>query len=250
MAVGSFSQRSLMAKQIELMLGGQMIEVELDPEHYNTAISIAIERLRQRGGGSVKEEDIYLRLEGDNQKYTLPAEVTEVRRLHRRGLGTFGGGSTFDPIESAVFNTTLLHPSQSGGLATWDFYNQYLETAERVFASQFNYTWDNNNKVLTLLKRPRDAEDVLVSVWTSKAEDTLLTDYLTAPWIRSYSIALCKHMLGQARGYFVSGMPGPGGSVQMNGAALIAEAQAEIEKLDLELYNNITGGGGYGIVIG
>ena len=53
-------------------------------------------------------------------------------------------------------------------------------------------------------------------------------------WIRRFCLALCKEMLGQIRGKFTT-VPIPGESVTLNHADLLAQAQAEQEKLREEL---------------
>jgi hypothetical protein len=245
------TQRTIMAKQIALLLGDQMIDIELDPEHYDTAISIALERLRQRSDGALEEDDIFIHVQPNVSEYTLPKEVQEVRRLYRRGVGAHtAGGINFDPVDAAFFNMHLLQPGKSGGLATWDFYNQFLETTERVFASQYNYVWHKSTNTLRLINKPTAEEDVMVRVWTSKAEDAILLDPYTAPWIRSYALALCKHMLGQALGRFAAGVPSANGNVQFNGSELMQQSVQEIEKLDKELKDIVCGGDGYGFIIG
>ena len=37
-----------LTKEIELRLGGQMVDVELDPEHYDLSIKKSFEKYRQR----------------------------------------------------------------------------------------------------------------------------------------------------------------------------------------------------------
>lgn len=245
------SSREILSTQLALLLGDQMVEVELDPEHYNTAISIAIERLRQRSDGALEEKDIFIQMQADVQEYTLPEEVQEVRRLYRRGVGAFtNGGANFDPIDAAFYNIYLLQPNRTGGLTTWDLYNQYLETVERVFASQYNFVWYNSTKTLRLVRKPTGQEDVIVRCWTVKAEDVVLLDPYTGPWLRSYSLAICKDMLGQARNKYPGGFPGPGGNVTLNGDALIQQATTEKTVLDKELMDIVTAGDGYGFVIG
>ena len=245
------TKREEFIQQIGLLLGDQMIEVELDPSHYHTALTIAIDKLRQRSDGALEEQDIFISLTSEQQEYTLPQEVQEVRRLYRRGVGLHtSGGIDFNPAESAFYNVNFLQAGRTGGLSTWDFFNQYLETAERVFASQYNFVWYNSTKVLRLMKKPLAQEDVLVRVWTTKGEDAVLMDPYSGPWIRSYALALSKHMLGQARAKYTTGFPGPNGSVVLNGDALINEAKEEIEVLEKELDNLVTAGDGYGFVIG
>jgi len=245
------SGRQKLTNELRLLLGDQMVDVELDPEHYDLAISVSLDRIRQRSDGSMEEEDLFITVQPDVQEYTLPAEVQEVRRLYRRGVGAYtNGGANFDPVDASFYNIYLLQPNRSGGLATWDFYNQYLETTERMFASQYNFVWYNSSKTLRLIRKPTAIEDVLVRVWTQKSEDTIFVDPYTAPWIRSYSLAQCKGMLGQARDKYQSGLPGPTGNVTLNGSQLIQQAQQEIEVLDKELDNIFTGGDGYSFVIG
>lgn len=243
--------RVLLMKQIELSLGAQMVDVELDVEHLNLAITVGLQKLRQQSDGANLEKDIFLHITRDITEYTLPEEVQEVRRLYRRGVGAYtNGGVNFDPVDAAFYNIYLLQPNRTGGLATWDFYNQFLETTERVFATQINFTWDVNNHKLTILRRPMADEEVVVRVYARKSEDDLINDPYTGPWLRSYAGAVAKYMLGEARDKFPSGFPGPTGNVMLNGATMKQEAQADIEKLELQLFNLVTSSDGYSFVIG
>jgi len=241
----------MLKKQIELMLGSQMVDVELDVEHIDLAIEIGIEKLRQQSDGALLEKDIFLHITRDVTEYTLPEEVQEVRRLYRRGIGAYtNGGINFDPVDAAFYNIYLLQPNRSGGLATWDMYNEYLETAERVFASQLNFTWDVNSHKLTIIRRPTADESVSVRVYIRKSDDDIIRDPYTGPWLRSYSTAKAKYALGEARDKFPSGFPGPNGNVMLNGATIKQEAQAEIDKLEKELLNMVASSDGYGFIIG
>jgi len=241
----------LLKKQIELMLGSQMVDIELDLEHIDLAIDIGIMKLRQQSDGSMLEKDIFLHITRDITEYTLPDEVQEVRRLYRRGIGAYtNGGVNFDPVDAAFYNIYMLQPNRSGGLATWDLYNGYLETAERVFASQLNFTWDVNSHKLTIIRRPNADESVSVRVYARKSEDDIITDPYTGLWLLSYSTAKAKYMLGEARDKFPSGFAGPSGNVTLNGATIKQEAQTEIDKLEKELLNMVTSGDGYGFIVG
>ena len=68
-------------REIELRLGGQMIDVELDPEHYHLSVDKALERFRQRSENAPEESLMVLPLLPDVQEYTLPNEVIEIKRL-------------------------------------------------------------------------------------------------------------------------------------------------------------------------
>ena len=69
-------------------LGDGMIDVELDPKHYQTALERAINRFRQRSSNAVEESYAFLELKENQNSYILPDEVINVRSLHRRTVGS------------------------------------------------------------------------------------------------------------------------------------------------------------------
>ena len=76
---------------VNAMLGGGMVDVELDPVHYETALTKALTRFRQRSDNSVEESYMFMPTVVDQNAYTLPSEVIEVRRLFRRSIGSRTG---------------------------------------------------------------------------------------------------------------------------------------------------------------
>lgn len=54
-------------------------------------------------------------------------------------------------------------------------------------------------------------------------------------WIRRYSLAICKEMLGQVRGKFSGKMPIPGDSITLNATELLSQAKEEKTALRDEL---------------
>ena len=60
-----------LVKEIELRLGGQMVDVELDPEHYELSIKKSFEKYRQRSENAVEEGFIPLELIVDTPEYTI-----------------------------------------------------------------------------------------------------------------------------------------------------------------------------------
>jgi hypothetical protein len=230
-----------------------MIDVELDPIHYETALQKALSRFRQRSDNSVEESYLFMPTVVDQNEYTLPHEVMEVRKLFRRSIGsrTGGGdgGSLFEPFNLAYTNTYLLSGSKMGGLATYDMFSQHQELVGRMFGSFIEFTWNNTTKKLTLLQRPRAEETLLIYAYNLRPDSELLNDYLAKQWIKDYTLAGCKYMLGEARSKFAT-IAGPQGGSTLNGDSLKAEAQAEMEKLEQEVSMAVPGGTGYGFLIG
>jgi hypothetical protein len=238
---------------VHAFLGGGMVDVELDPIHYNTALTKALTRYRQRSGNSVEESYITLKLVEDQNEYILPHEIVEVRQCFRRSVGSRSGGgdgsSLFDPFNLAYTNTYLLAGSGMGGLLTYELFAQQQELVGRMFGSFIEFTWNPASRKLTLLQRPRAGEDILLFCYNHRPDSELLQDYLSKQWIKDFTLAGCKYMLGEAREKFAT-IAGPQGGTSLNGASLKAEAQAEMEKLDNELALALAGGVGYGFLIG
>ena len=322
------TQKQAIFDYVNAFLGGGMVDVELDPIHYETALTKSLSKFRQRSDNSVEESYLFMDTVVDQNEYTLPNEVVEVRKSFRRSIGsrpstsasggpiysttiistnsqqvfnvnynlaivqsivvtvngtvttnystdndartiTFntglttgdvvniklydsgenGGGSLFDPFSLAYTNAYLLSSSNLGGLATYDMFSQYQELVGRMFGSFIEFKWNTTTKKLTLLQRPRANETILLYVYNYRPDSELLKDYLASQWIKDYTLASCKYMLGEARSKFAT-IAGPQGGSALNGDALKAEAAAEMEKLELELTMQVAGGVGYGFTIG
>ena len=183
----------------------------------------------------------------------LPNEVIEVRKIFRRSIGSRSGGgdggTLFEPFNMAYTNTYLLSSSNMGGLATYDLFSQYQELVGRMFGSFIEFKWNSVTKEITLLQRPRADETLLLMAYNYRPDENLLDDYLAKQWIKDYTLASCKYMLGEARSKFAQ-IAGPQGGSALNGDALKAEAVSEMEKLEAEVSTAVPGGTGYGFLIG
>lgn len=235
------------------MLGGGMVDVELDPAHYETALQDALDRFRQRSDNSVEESYMFLPLVLDQNDYILPNEVIEVRQLFRRSIGSRSGGgnggTVFEPFNLAYTNTYLLASSNMGGVATYNMFAQFQELVGRMFGSFIEFKWNTTTKTLTILQRPRANEEILMYCYNYRPDSQLLNDYLAKKWLKDYTLARCKYMLGEARSKFNT-IAGPQGGTTLNGDALKQEAQTEMERLEAEVASQISGGQGYSFVIG
>lgn len=225
---------------VQLQLGDQIIDLELDPAHYEAAYQRTIGTYRQRSQNAFEESYSFMQLQQGVNEYTLPQEVIQVRQIFRRTIGITGtAGFAFDPFGAATLNVYLLNFNQAaGGLATYDFYQQYVELAARMFGGFINYTWNPVTKRLQLIRDPRGNEEVVL-LWTYnlRPEISLLSDFQISQWIRDYMVGAAKYIIGEAREKFAS-IAGPQGGSVLNGSAMKAEGQAIMDKgiEDLKLY--------------
>ena len=91
-----YNNRDEIIREIQLRLADGMVDVELDREHYDIAINKAIQKYRQLSSGSVEEAVTLIPQDGIT-KYNFSEEVIDVKRLYRRGIGIYSGGTNFDP---------------------------------------------------------------------------------------------------------------------------------------------------------
>ena len=235
-----------------LMLGAQIIDLELDPAHYEAAYQRTLGVYRQRANAAYEEAYIFMELIRDLNIYTLPQEVQSVRQIFRRTFGDATGpfASNFDPFAQASINVYLMNFNVAGGLATYDFYSQYVEIAAKMFGGFMNYTWNPVNKKLQLIRDPKNTgENVLIWCYQLKPEINLLSDFQIQQWIRDYMVAVCKMIIGEAREKFGT-IAGPQGGGTLNGTAMKTEAQAQMDAKVLELVNYVDGSQPITFVIG
>jgi hypothetical protein len=227
---------------VRYSLGEGMMDVELDPIHYETALKQALVRYRQRSSNSVEESYSFLELQMDTNTYTLPKEVINVRNCYKRNIGSNSGtASQYEPFEAGFVNFYMIQSGRVGGLATYAFYSMFLKEAAKMFGGYLNFTFNTVTKQLTIMRRPRaDKETILLWTENYKPDLTLLSDIYSQPWLKDYTLALCMRSLGQARSKFGT-LPGPGGGSQLNGTQLLTDSATMIEKLEAEIINSMTG---------
>jgi hypothetical protein len=237
---------------VRLQLADQIIDIELDAEHYEAAYQRTIGVYRQRAQNAYEESYTFLELVTNVNIYDMPQEVVTVRQIFRRTFGDSTGpfASNFDPFSQASMNVYLMNFNVAGGLATYDFYSQYVEQAGRMFGAYMNYTFNPVTKKLQLIRDPKGTgESVLMWTYNLKPEFNLLSDFQIVQWIRDYMVANTKLIIGEAREKF-STLAGPQGGGSLNGSAMKSEGQAGMDKCIEDLRNYVDGSAPLSWVIG
>ena len=247
-------ERNKVFDYVRVMLGDGMVEVELDPIHYETSLDRALTRYRQRSPNAVEESYSFLELIQDQNEYRLPDEIIEVQSVFRRAIGSRSGmgagGTLFEPFNLAYTNTYMMSGSMMGGLATYEMFAGYQKLVGRMFGSFIEFKWKPTSHILNILQRPfAQGEQILIKSHNFRPDFVLLQDIYAKQWLKDYTLATAKIMLGEARSKFAS-MAGPGGSITMNGNDLKSAGKEELAALDKELETYVAGGTGYSFVIG
>lgn len=250
------TERELIKKEIVAVLGGNLVDIQLDSDTIETNISLAFSKYRQRSSNSVEEAFAFLTFQPGVNEYTLPSETVDVRQIYRRRFGTAGisdgdstSGEQFDPFSLSFANIFLLEAGSLGGLLTYNLYNQYLDLAATMFGSNVNFTWNTRTKRLQIMRTPQDHEEVLIWVFKKISDDEILNDPQSRMWIFEMALAYCKMTLGNAYEQYTS-LAGPNGSVTLNGTQLKAEAALAMERLEKEIREFIDGGTPLSFIVG
>jgi hypothetical protein len=226
---------------VRLQLGDEIIDIELDPAHFEAAYLKTIGTYRQRAQNAYEESYNFLYLIKDQNIYTLPQEVISVRQIFRRTFGDATGpyASNFDPFAQASLSVYLMNFNVAGGLATYDFYSQYVELSARMFGGYINYTFNPVTKALQMVRDPRGTgEAVLLWTYNLKPEINLLSDYQILQWFRDHMTGAAKYIIGEAREKFAS-IAGPQAGTALNGSAMKSEGQAMMDRCIEDLKNYV-----------
>ena len=235
--------KDAMFDNLRLRLGGDIIDLELDPQHYEAAYDYAIKTYRQRAQNATQEGYTLMTIIKNVDTYTLPSEFINVRAIFRRtvGLETGPSSTSFDPFSSAILNTYLLNYNYTGGMATYDFYAGYVELAARMFGGYVTYTFNPVTKVLRTVRDFKGTgERVLIWADMTRPETEILQDPGAGVWLADFILAQLKIIIGEAREKFGQ-YAGPQGGSSLNGTAMKAEAQAQMDLKIEELKNYVDG---------
>lgn len=246
------SVKDELVKEIELRLGGGMVDVELDAAHYDLAITKSLRRFRQRSSRAVAEKFLKLTIRAEQQEYQLPLQVVNVRDVMLRSTGTLssGAGVDFDPFNTMYLSNMLLQSNTNfSGLLNYELYADRRELITRMFGGYCTFSWDPTDHKLFIHRKFRADDEVYLWCFVERDDEDLLNDVYGSPWIKDYALAQAKLMLGEARSKF-STIAGPQGGTSLNGDALKQDATAEIEKLENDLNLYIDGSNPMGFIIG
>lgn len=245
-------QKNNIIDYIRLRLGDGIVDVEADKEHFDMGIKQALIRYRQKSSNSVEESYAFLDIYPETQEYILPKEITNVRAMYRRGIGSVTGttASQFEPFASGYLNTYMLVAGRVGGLVNYELFTGYQELAMKMFGGYIQFTFNRVSRKLVLTRKipffgqnyqEHISESVLLHIDNYKPDVMLLNDHMAFPWIQDYAYALVMMSIGQAREKFAS-IAGPQGGTTLNGTALKQEGQALLDKLDEEIKLYADGG--------
>jgi len=221
------------------LLGGTSIPVQLEQNDYSIAFETALNLYRTRSSRSVNETFGFLELQIGQATYTLHKRVDVVKKINRSG-GAFGGiGQVggFESFGAATANTILRGATGGAGaidLPTFEFFAQYQETLGRIFATEINFNYRPENNTLVIFQVPRRKEYIMLELSVLKSINELLADHWAYDWLRKYTLAVSKTILGEKLSLFAT-IAGPQGGTVTKGEQLKQAGHDEMSALEDDL---------------
>lgn len=241
-------------KEVMMSLGGGVINVDLSKDQENFALDYALKIYRQRASNATHEVGIIFKYKKFTQRYDLgDSYIVDIKAIHRNVIGSSAANDyEQDPFLMMYVNQMMNAVNQNmayGSIATIHMQHNYIKTLEQITAGRIDYVWNNSTKILDIFNKIGRDEVFTFIVEAYREDDELLNDTYVRPWLIAYAVAKAKMMMGEIRSKFQT-LAGPGGGVTLNGSELKQEAQAEMEKLDEQLQNEVTSDEGYEIFFG
>ena len=208
--------------EIEIALGGSLIDVELTQADYDFAFDKAKRIFIQRGNNNFDRKFLSVAVLPDTYSYVLPASEnidTIVRIIKPRS--TF---SPADPFSVAAINEVFggLTSGSSSSMLTYELGMQMLDNINIYILNDTQFIWKKRTNTLTLLDNPVLGESWFVEVYADLTDE----EYEDVIWVRNYTIAEAKVILGMAYRKFQS-LTSPSGETGLSGDAMIAEGKEE-----------------------
>ena len=240
---GSSDERGLLANEIRYALGYPVVDVELTPEQLDLAITRSLEVIRQNSAVAYKHGYFFMRINSENQKYYLTNKVSGMNTIVNI-LGVYRLTSSF--LSSAhgagIYGQIVLQHLYNMGafdLLSYHIISNYIENLEILFAARVTFTWDEQKRELWLHHRfPFVERMVLIEAAVERAEQDIIADRWSRPWIRKYATAMARLMLAEQRGKYAT-LPGANGAVTLNAAELRQAANEEIAECMQEIFDYV-----------
>ena len=218
-------------------LGFPVVRVELTDFQVLTAIDEAISKLDYHAPDWTVQHMTFDTSAGTNL-YELPAFVLNNFRYSAYKKTLMSVPTAAGTLEQDFFIKYFQDNFLFSDFAVGDFLllKMHLKQLRKILGREGSFQV-LDGRYLALFPSPtaNDVETVVVE-YKCLNSNTLHPYFMS--WLQRFTTAICKGVLAQIRGKYVT-LPSPGGGAQLNGPQLSQEAAAEQEKLVLELLSEI-----------
>lgn len=209
--------KDFLKKFILAMLGASQTDVELTDSDLDMVIYHTINYFGQHSSEAWNEELTVLRMKAGTNLHEVPDDVDFIISLNALAGGM--GVTLIPETFGTAYEITML------GMIVND---NALQKTTNPIPSRILYK-DGKRYFQTDIKPTVDTN---IAAKVLKYKD--LAPIYGDSWVQKYSLAMAKMLLGNVRNKF-NGISAPN-DLTMNGSDLISQGQAEIEKLETQLF--------------
>lgn len=228
---------------ILIQLGAPVIKVELAIEHLDASFDDAIRWFTAKKG---MQKQGFIRITPNQVAYPLPDDVdtiTDVAFPSSHFDFSFAFAPWLLPEQQIPYSVISAH-GQSGGIySNWTQALQYIDMAKKVLSADSD--WRQEGRLLYLFGVRGLSGSIIIDYKSNEFTVEQLNER-DHEMLKRYALAKAMMILGRIRSKY-DGYPTAQGTVNLDGATLIADAQAMLEALNEEISSS-----GYpmGILVG
>jgi len=226
--------------EIEVVLGGNLVSVELEDIDYQTALKRAIRKYKQYGANNYLHGYVKVEVAAHSASISVPANVDTVVKIIRPYAASdfFTSEDLF--VRKAIDEMFISRGRKTGcggfDFLQYEFLQQEQERLKRYAATDVDFSHNKWDSTLTLYNKPVTDETWFAECYLD-LEDEL---YMDLGWVVEWSRAECLEILGRAYSKF-SSIAAPTGETSLDGRSMIQEAQEIKRGLMEDIENNVSG---------
>mgnify|MGYP003633684166 FL=1 len=222
---------------VKSRLGFPVVRVELDDFQILTAIDEAISKLDYHAPDWCTQLCAFNTTPGCNQ-YELPSFIVNNFRYaaYKKSLLSMpmGGQSLEMDFFIKYFQDNFLF--QDFAVSDFLLMKMHLKSVRKILGREGSFQIINNKFLMVYPTPMGNVSESVVIEYKCLNSDTLHHYFVN--WMQRYALAISKGILGEIRGKYAT-LPSPQGGAVLNGPALIAESQREMELLENQLLQEI-----------
>jgi len=262
---------------VRRQLGYPLVKVELTDDQIKDNIYRALDMFIKYASDNGSEEAFYsLMLSAGQTDYELPEGILDVIDFNDEGYGDHGINTLFT-MQNQLYNAGLLNFGDLGTGLTMVSYHlalDFIEVIQRYTTTGFQWNYDDVERILTVSPEPESGTITIHEPNTGSSKivnspgwillkvkqligtgrpgfssNKAYSALYNKTWVKEYTLALCKIVLGEIRRKFESYSSIGNTGIALNGDALLSEGKEEKEQLEEKLmtFENYSG---YGILTG
>lgn len=272
--------KKALSEKIKRRLGFPKVKIELDDSQIYDAIDYARDKFIKWAVGQATHEVFFtIMLSAGENFYDMPVGVTEI--VEYRSTGLSSGINTLFTIDNFLYNQGMYESLWSTGnqgysIVSYHIARDFLETVRKYTPDKYNWKYHRYTNQLEIHPAPASGAGTITineidydspgfillrgfmiegssyntqgtsDNWQPGGSDQ---DFYGLDWVFDYATAECKEVLGRIRKKFENFASIGNTGIALDGSDLLAEGQADKERLEETLRLEETWDG-YGIEIG